>query len=224
MSAFKDRTGQVFGRLTALECVQGGRSSKWRCRCECGSIVTVESGHLRQGNTKSCGCLMRETSAKLTYAHGRASNPSSTYTTWKGMRGRCQNPRSPAWPYYGGRGITFCERWNDFANFLADMGEKPPGLTLERVDNNRGYDPGNCIWADIKTQNGNKRNIHWVTICGHRIRLKDACVMYNVPHRPLFSYRSYKGVTITEAFYERLDKALATTGVPNAIDRSRIGM
>ena len=209
MTGFLDRTGQVFGRLTVKEVVKKGRNTVWRCQCECGTVVTVEVSSLRQGTTKSCGCLQRETIAKLTYRHGKASNPGPTYTTWKTMRRRCLTPTNAMYRYYGGRGITVCERWNDFANFLADMGEKPPGLTIERLDNDRGYEPANCIWTDTRTQNRNKRTIRHITVCGTRMLVRDACAAYGISPGPLWAYRRYHGLTFTEAFYNYLEKKLS---------------
>jgi len=208
MPAFIDRTGQVFGRLTVLAEARPGRNRQWMCQCVCGTIVTVEGGNLQQGTTRSCGCLHRELLVQQLTKHGGAANgkPSPTYQTWKSMQKRCNNPNNPKWRDYGGRGIRICERWNEFANFLADMGEKPAGTSIERVDNDAGYEPGNCIWADIATQSWNKRNTRYVTVCGRKMPIREACDIYGVPHASIWTWRSQKRLTLTEAFFDRLER------------------
>lgn len=108
-----------------------------------------------------------------TFAHGADGRPTTEYRIWGNMRNRCRNPRNPAYPDYGGRGITVCERWNSFENFLADMGKRPEGLTLERVDNERGYSPENCVWATPAAQAANRRNAVWLTWNGETLKLKE---------------------------------------------------
>ena len=147
-----DLSGQVFGRLTAVTRVgtdSGGRAL-WSCRCSCGASHNVASGHLRSGNTKSCGCLNVDSST----THGMSTT--STYHTWESMKARCGNPKHKFYSRYGGRGIKLCSRWSMFENFYEDMGECPVGLSIERKDNNKGYTPDNCVWASDKQQSKNK--------------------------------------------------------------------
>ncbi|MFE0766129.1 hypothetical protein [Streptomyces smyrnaeus] len=124
-----------------------------QCVCDCGTPRTVLFGEW--GKTKSCGCLRREVTAARSTTHGHSRT--SIYGTWADMVARCTRPTHQRWADYGGRGITVCERWRDFANFLADMGERPAGMELDRIDNDRGYEPGNCRWADGSTQAKNRR-------------------------------------------------------------------
>jgi hypothetical protein len=153
--AFKDITGQKFGRLTVVGSLGG---SRWRCRCDCGTEKDVTGANLGRSTT-SCGCFHREKTARLNYRHGHnfRAKTTSIYSRWAALVQRCTNPRDRAWPWYGARGITVCERWLIFENFLADVGEPPTGLTLDRIDNDRGYEPGNCRWVTMKEQAANRR-------------------------------------------------------------------
>lgn len=152
--------GQRFHRLVTIERVPNrGTSTMWKCRCDCDTIVVVHSKYLRNGRTRSCGCLRRETAAhqgRIQATHGMSKTP--TYQVWGAMRSRCLNPRHPRFVDYGGRGIQVCERWDSFENFLADMGEAPTGLELDRIDNNGNYEPSNCRWATHQQQMQNRRN------------------------------------------------------------------
>jgi hypothetical protein len=156
----KDLTGQKFGKLTvkhlSLERDLGGRC-KWVCLCECGKEKTVMSWNLVAKKTVSCGC--QGVSGKSNLKHGKVKT--SEYKSWSSLKERCLNINNPAYPRYGGRGISVCERWlNSFENFYADMGPKPsPSHSIERVENSGNYEPSNCIWATKKKQSQNRRNI-----------------------------------------------------------------
>ena len=153
----KDLTGRKFQRVEVLRHVGSDpqRRALWECKCDCGKIWTVRGTELRNGNVTSCGCM----SADRMRTHGMEGT--KIYNVWASMKARCQNPKHQAYGNYGGRGITVCERWQEFENFYADMGEPPPSdkrLTLERIDNESGYCPGNCKWATYAEQLKNRRN------------------------------------------------------------------
>ena len=132
---------------------QRSGNSYWHCRCDCGALKTVQGGHLKTGHTKSCGCLDK---ARKTI-HGKCE--SSEYAAYRGMKQRCYNEEGTAYPGYGGRGITVCPRWlNSVEDFLKDMGPKPsPEYSIDRIDNDGNYEPGNCRWATKTEQSINQR-------------------------------------------------------------------
>jgi hypothetical protein len=159
-----DLAGQTFGRLTVIERVAHIPRPHWLCRCECGTERIVRADNLRRGLTRSCGCFHREQwiASVSTHGHLRNGEVHPLYWTWASMHQRCRNPnhaRGTRWMHYGGRGITVCERWggrDGFAHFIADMGERPDRHTLDRVDPDGNYEPGNCRWATYREQNLNR--------------------------------------------------------------------
>lgn len=170
----KSLTGKRFGRLLVLQesvpwIGKHGRRRQYVCLCDCGKKCSVPAHRLKGGQTKSCGCLAVDRTRESHTKHGYSpkSGPSSEYSTWQSMKNRCYNPSNQAYGYYGGRGITVCERWRkSFLNFLMDMGNKPRGSTLERVNNNGDYSKCNCRWVDRKAQANNRRSNRAITFSG----------------------------------------------------------
>lgn len=181
-----DLTGQRFGRLTALDeapphVSRSRPHRRYTCECDCGNLVVVTVNHLRRKNTQSCGCLDREKARKRLLKHGYAGSR-GLYAVWLSMRSRCNNPQSASYKNYGGRGITVCKRWESFENFRLDMGERPKGLSIERIDNNGNYEPGNCKWATRREQANNNRNNILVEWRGVKYSAADFCRKHHFPY------------------------------------------
>jgi hypothetical protein len=142
-------------------------------QCDCGALTRVTLNNLRSGHTASCGCLRSEVGDKIaTHGHARKSGVNRTYAIYRDMRTRCENPKYREFHLYGGRGITVCERWkNGYEFFLADMGERPTGMSLERKRVNEGYSPDNCKWATDEEQANNKRNNVFIEFEGRRMTI-----------------------------------------------------
>lgn len=150
--------GVRFGRLVVIAIDRQEKCGKYVvCECDCGSSKVVFLGSLRQGRTKSCGCLNSEAASKRKTRHGLTKT--RTHNIWLAIKARCFNPNSEAYPHYGGRGITMCPEWAEsFDSFLADMGQCPKGLSIERTNNNDDYRKDNCKWASSKDQANNRRS------------------------------------------------------------------
>lgn len=192
--------GQRFGLLTVLRRATGNerppgknKPSRWICRCDCGVERGFRGTYLLDGRSKICGQNGHRTQL-LSALH------QPEYSSWSGMRRRCLNPKSPRYKHYGARGIMVCDRWRgSFDNFFIDMGERPTTKhSLERIDNNGNYEPGNCRWATDKEQRRNTQRTVFVEFDGHRISLADYCEITGIKRNTIKS-RLDRGWTLQEA-------------------------
>lgn len=181
MNRLIDLTGQKFNRLTIIE-LYSTNPTKWLCICDCGKETIVESNNIKNGNTKSCGCLRNEKIKKLSTKHGHCKNKlSRIYKVWRGMIARCTNPNINGYKNYGGRGITVCKRWLEFENFLKDMGEPPTNKhQIDRINNEEGYYKKNCRWVLPKENNRNRRDSFIIEYNNKKQCASELAQQYNI--------------------------------------------
>lgn len=210
----KDMTGQQFGRLTVIALGgHAGHQRRWVCRCECGAVVEPAGRELRAGLTKSCGCLRRDAAVEMgskSRRHGHAAtrkkSDSPTYNSWRSMIKRCTDPNHVGFARYGGRGIKVDPRWLSFEVFLADMGERPVGKSLDRYpDNDGNYEAGNCRWATAKEQTDNSSSVVMVTMNGKTQCIRDWCRDLGIG-KTTVSLRMLKGMSLIEALTTPVNK------------------
>ena len=212
MPGLIELTGQRFGRLTVVGPSSNAQTCAqrlWAVVCDCGERRDVQGSNLRGGSTASCGCLAREvfskTAARTNYRHGMTYSPE--WRTWSSMLTRCNNEKSKCYRYYGAKGVSICERWRSFENFVADVGPRPAGTTLDRIDNSRGYEPENCRWATIDVQNRNRGSILMVEINGETKCVADWCDQLGIP-RPRVYARIQSGMALYEAITKPVNQAM----------------
>lgn len=209
-----DLTKRQFGRLSVIGYAYTKHGhSHWRCQCVCGSVRVVMDGNLKAGTIKSCGCLRKEGPKKrATHGDTPKGGVSVEYTTWRSIKARCYNPKNKAYTSYGGRGITMCDNWNNYALFLADMGRRPSSNhSIHRMDNNGNYCKANCCWATHQDQIDNRRNTRMLTWNGETKPLGRWAKELDIPYRYIHT-RLYYGWSV--------DRALSTP-VKHRVSSSR---
>jgi len=205
-------SGLKFGRLIAKNIVGLTKDKRclWLCVCDCGNTKICTSKNLKDGCTKSCGCLKKETDIKNGKANKKHGYKGTrTYNIWRDMLDRCKNEKNISYKNYGGRGIKVCDRWDiseggSFENFIKDMGEIPKGLTIDRIDNNGNYCPENCKLSTRKQQSRNTRKNHLITFGGKTQCLSAWAEEYNICLQTLW-YRIKRGLSIKDAINIRKD-------------------
>ena len=196
----RNLVGQRFGKLTILAYApKRNKRTRIVCQCDCGKIVTVDQSNVLAGHTTACGCANVPATKAANTKHGM--NDSTIYRRWHWMIQRCSNPRSEHWSYYGGRGIKVCERWHSFEAFYADMGNPPPGTTLDRIDVNGDYSPENCRWATRTEQARNRRNTTMLTHNGETLPVAEWAERYGLSFYVLYE-RLKAGWSVERALTE----------------------
>ena len=199
--------GKQFGNLVVGERVDdyvspsGGKHKKYKCTCSCGNSKYVLLEHLTSGRTQSCGCLKKSNGhPKHRQIHTRL------YRVWGNMINRCSNPNNPAWERYGGRGITVCDSWKDFEIFKAwaESNGYSDTLSIDRIDNNKGYNPENCRWVDDVTQNNNRRNNVVITYNNQSHTISEWSKLLNIPYKVLYARLVSRNWEIERAFNQAL--------------------
>lgn len=185
----QDNAARPSGRATASMCV---------CMCDCGEPAIVKHNNLRSGNTKSCGCISdellnsrRRIGKRIRNRSGEKRSP--TKISWEAMWSRCRWKRNASYSRYGGRGISVCDRWSDFSLFVEDMGERPVGASLDRIDPNGDYCPENCRWATCKEQARNRTDNTRLTICGRSLCVSEWCEQVGAASDPTIRQRLKRG-------------------------------
>lgn len=185
-----------------------GRRAAWLCLCDCGERRVLSSQILTDGSSLSCGCLQKERVSAAATTHGESRT--RLYKQWTSMKQRCLNPKDRQYHLYGGRGISVCEEWAEsFEAFATAVGEKPIGMSLDRIDNGKGYAPGNVRWATASEQLSNTRRTILLTYRGETMCLRDWSKRLGIAYMTLFQRIVHRGMSVDAAFEEPVNKALA---------------
>lgn len=217
MGKVRDLVGHRFGRLVVLEMTERNRSGNvlWKAQCDCGVVRVVAGDHLCRGTTRSCGCFSREVISNRNTTHGdsRFGRRTCEYGIWKTMIARCGNSSVDRYSSYGERGIRVCDRWCDFRNFLEDMGRRPtPQHSIDRIDNDGNYEPGNCRWATRSVQSRNKRSTVLLTFMGRTQCMTDWARELGILV-PTLCMRLKSGVSIEEALSRKVQTRCKKAGI-----------
>lgn len=198
----KDYSGMKWNRLEAVSFVSRDPKwgdHKWRFQCDCGNEHIAGIKRVRGGQTKSCGCALTDALIERNETHGLSRRHHRAYRIWKDMRQRCNNPNNSRYSDYGGRGVKVCDRWNDFANFIADMGDPPKLHSIDREDVNGNYEPNNCAWKTSKQQANNKRTNRVIEHNEEFKTLAQWCEIYDIEPSKV-RYRLKQGWPTERAF------------------------
>ncbi len=213
--------GATFGEWTVVG-QDPSKASRWLVTCSCGTAKSVDKWSITAGHSRSCGCLTRAATTARNIKHGKSGT--ALYKVWVSMRDRCLNPESKSYQNYGGRGISVHSSWGDFATFAEDVGPAPGnGYSLDRIDNSRGYEPGNVRWATRLEQSRNTRRTVNITYQGKTQCLKDWSVELGVAYSMLIYRISTLGMTVEEAFtkpsrYQRRSAAAQIEAIVNRVE------
>lgn len=206
-----DLTGKRFGRLTVIgkSDMQDGSGTLWDCSCSCGNVVSARSYNLRIGKTRSCGCLRKTDPNNIKHGKSRTR----IYGIWTNMKTRCCNPRSKAYPRYGGRGIKVCDEWTDASEFIKWANESGynDGLTLDRIDNDGDYCPSNCRWVSMKVQGNNTSRNKFFTMDGETKTLTEWCDDKGMPYKTVHKRVFMLGWDFRKAMETPVDKKKRNT-------------
>jgi hypothetical protein len=201
--------GAVFGRLTvehALLSVKG--RAQWMCTCSCGMLHMASGDALKQGKITSCGCYRRSGDRWRTHGCTSGRTKSRAFRIWSGMKQRCDNPRASGFHRYGAKGVSYDPAWREFSAFYADMGDCPDGMSLDRIDNSKGYCKTNCRWATAVEQSTNRNTTHFFTQSGKTLSLSQWCRELNLQYA-----RTYRRVVINgEPFPTAVEPTKRKTG------------
>lgn len=199
MAQFEDLSGKTFGYWTVVKRAENTKngSAQWLCKCECGAERVIRAQALKNGTTKSCGCHKND------YNRTHGGKGTRLYECWRHMRYRCENPSNQAYEYYGGRGVSVCEEWHDFASFRqwALANGYDDSLTIDRIDVDGNYEPSNCRWAGSKTQMNNRRNTRHYEMDGKSLTLSEWSRLTGIPSTTI-----YKRMKMGDSFEEAVKK------------------